>query len=152
MNCISEPAIGQQLPNGVKLIPGYSPLSPGSCRVSAVVENSTGKDITIPTRTTICQLGLANRIPKLIYPGDDCDNDQDPEEIVDTDEGLTYKQFEQYKNVSDQLLTESEIKSEKTQPKVVIEDIGPDMEEDIKPQNSKKILKIPPLRMMGHEF
>ena len=137
VNCISEPAIGQQLPNGLKLIPGYSPLSPGSCRVSAVVENSTGKDITIPARTTICQLGLANRIPKLIYPGDDCDNDQDPEEIVDTDEGLTYKQFEQYKTVSDQLLTESEIKSEKTQPKVVIEDIGPDIEEDIKPQNSK---------------
>ena len=137
VNCISEPAIGQQLPKGLKLIPGYSPLSPGSCRVSAVVENSTGKDITIPARTTICQLGLANRIPKLIYPGDDCDNDQDPEEIVDTDEGLAYQQFEQYKTVSDQLLTESEIKSEKTQPKVVIEDIGPDMEEDIKPQNSK---------------
>ena len=137
VNCISEPAIGQQLPNGLKLIPGYLPLSPGSCRVSAVVENSTGKDITIPARTTICQLGLANRIPKLIYPGDDCDNDQDPEEIVDTDEGLTYQQFEQYKTVSDQLLTESEIKSEKTQLKVVIEDIGPDLEEDIKPQNSK---------------
>ena len=135
VNCISEPAIGQQLPNGLKLIPGYSPLSPGSCRVSAVVENSTGKDITIPARTTICQLGLANRIPKLLYPGDDCDNDQDPEEVDDTDEGLTYKQFEQYKTVSDQLLTESEIKPERTQPKVEIEDIGPDMEEDIKPQN-----------------
>ena len=135
VNCISEPAIGQQLPKGLKLIPGYSPLSPGSCRVSAVVENSTGKDITIPARATICQLGLANRIPKLIYPGDDCDNDHDPEEVDDTDEGLTYKQFEQYKTVSDQLLTESEIKSERTQPKVVIEDIGPDMEEDIKTQN-----------------
>ena len=135
VNCISEPAIGQQLPKGLKLIPGYSPLSPGSSRVSAVVENNTGKDITIPTRITICQLGLANRIPKLIYPGDDCDNDHDPEEVDDTDEGLTYKQFEQYKTVSDQLLTESEIKSERTQPKVVIEDIGPDMEEDIKTQN-----------------
>ena len=135
VNCISEPAIGQQLPKGLKLIPGYSPLSPGSCRVSAVVENNTGKDITIPAKTTICQLGLANRIPKLIYPGDDCDNDHYPEEVDDTDEGLTYKQFEQYKTVSDQLLTESEIKSERTQPKVVIEDIGPDMEEDIKTQN-----------------
>ena len=37
--------------------------------------------------------------------------------------------------MSDQLLTEFEIKSERTQPKVVIEDIGPDMEEDIQPQN-----------------
>ena len=135
VNCISEPAIGHQLPKGLKLIPGYSPLSPGSCRVSAVVENNTGKDITIPARTTIYQLGLASRIQKIIYPGDDCDNDHDPEEVDDTDEGLTYKQFEQYKTVSDQLLTESEIKSERTQPKVVIEDIGPDMEEDIKTQN-----------------
>ena len=135
VNCISEPAIGHQLPQGLKLIPGYSPLSPGSCRVSTVVENSTGRDITIPARTTICQLGLANRIPKLIYPGDDCDNDHDPEEIDDTDEGLTYKQFEQYKTVSDQLVTESEMKSEKNKAKVEIEDLGPDMEEDIKTHN-----------------
>ena len=98
VNCISEPAIGHQLPKGLKLIPGYSPLSPGSCRVSTVVENNTGKDITIPARTTICQLGLANRIPKLICPGYDCDNDHDPEEVDDTDEGLTYKQFEQFMN------------------------------------------------------
>ena len=88
VNCISEPAIGHQLPKGLKLIPGYSPLSPGSCRVSTVLENNTGKDITIPARTTICQLGLANRIPKLIYPGDDYENDHDPEEVDDTDEGL----------------------------------------------------------------
>ena len=33
VNCISEPAIGHQFPKGLKLIPGYSPLSPGSCRV-----------------------------------------------------------------------------------------------------------------------
>ena len=28
VNCISEPAIGHQLPKGLQLIPGYSPLSP----------------------------------------------------------------------------------------------------------------------------
>ena len=81
------------------------------------MENTTDRDITIPARVTICQLGLANRIPKLIYPGDDCDNDQDPEDVVDTDECLTYKQFEQHKTVSDQLLTETEIKSEKNSTK-----------------------------------
>ena len=37
--------------------------------------------------------------------------------------------------MSDQLVTESEIKSEKTKAKVEIEDLGPDMEEDIKTQN-----------------
>ena len=33
------------------------------------------------------------------------------------------------------MLTESEVKTEGTKPKVVIEDLGPDMEEDIKTQN-----------------
>ena len=135
VNCISEPAMGHQLPKGLKLIPGYTPLSPGSCRVSAVVENGTDTDVTIPARTIICQLGLANRIPKLIYPGDDYDNDHDPEEMDDTDEGLTYKQFEQYKTVSDQLKTESEMKSGNNKTKVEIEDLGLDMEEDIKTQD-----------------
>ena len=135
VNCISEPAMGHHLPKGLKLIPGYSPLSPDSCRVSAVVENGTDSDVTIPARTIICQLGLANRIPKLIYPGDDYDNDHDPEEMDDTDEGLTYKQFEQYKTVSDQLKTESKMKSENNETKVEIEDLGPDMEEDIKTQD-----------------
>ena len=135
VNCISEPAMGHQLPKGLKLILGYSPLSPGSCRVSAVVENGTDTDVTIPPRTTICQLGLANRIPKLIYPRDDYDNDHDSKEMDDTDQGLTYKQFEQYKTVSDQLKTESEMKSERNKTKEEIEDLGLDMEEDIKTQD-----------------
>ena len=139
VNYISEPAMGHNLPKGLKLIPGYSPLSPGSCRLSAVVENGTNSDVTISARTVICQLSLATRIPKLIYHGDDYDNDHDPEEMDDTDEGLTYKQFEQYKTVSDQLKTESKMESEDNHTKVEIEDLGPDMEEDIKtqPQSSK---------------
>ena len=157
VNCISEPAMGHNLPKGLKLIPGYSPLIPGSCRVSAVVENCTDSDVTIPARTIICQLGLANRIPKLIYPGDDYDNDHDPEEMDDTDEGLTYKQFEQYKTVSDQLKTESKMESEDNYTKVEIEDLGPDMEEDIKMQNQSSgdanaIPIIPQRKMMGHGF
>ena len=53
----------------------------------------------------------------------------------DTDGGLTYKQFEQYKTGSDQLKTESEMKSGNNKTKVEIEDLGPDMEEDIKAQD-----------------
>ena len=69
-------------------------------------------------------MGLANKIPKLVYPGDDCDNDQDPEGLDETDEGLTYKQYEQYRTVSEQL--ESELNDD-TQG-VTIEDIGPEDE------------------------
>ena len=107
------------------MIPGYSPLGPGSCRVSALIENKTNANITIPARTVVCQLGLANKIPKLVYPGDDCDNDQDPEGLDETYEGLTYKQYEQYRTVSEQL--DSEL-NDVTQS-VKIEDIGP--EDDI---------------------
>ena len=125
VNCISEPAIGHNLPKGLTLIPGYSPLGLGSCRLSALIENKTNANITIPARTVVCQLGLANKIPKLVYPGDDCDNDQDPEGLDETDEGLTYKQYEQYRTVSEQL--DSEL-NDVTQG-VKIEDIGPEDEE-----------------------
>ena len=87
-----------------------------------MIENKTDANITIPARTVVCQLGLANKIPKLVYPGDECDNDQDPEELNESDEGLTYKQYEQYRTVSEQL--DSELKND-TQS-VKIEDIGPE--------------------------
>ena len=110
--------------------------------------------ITIPAGTVICQLGLANRISKLIYPGDDYDNDHDPEEMDDTDEGLTYNQFEQYKTVSGQLKTESKMESGDNYTKVEIKDLGPDMEEDIKTQNQMP-MQIPIIsqrKMMSHGF
>ena len=144
VNCVSEPAIGHNLPKGLKLIPGYSPLSPGSCRVSALIENKTNANITIPARTVVCQLGLANKIPKLVYPGDDCENDQDPEGMDDTDEGLTYKQYEQYRTVSKQL--DSELNDD-TQS-VKIEDIGPEMTlMELIPKVLNQMIK-----MMGHGF
>ena len=135
VNCISEPAIGNNLPKGLKLIPGYSPLGPGSCRVSTVIENSTDTDITIPARAVVCQLGLANMIPKLIYPGDDYDNE--PEELDDTDEGLTYQQFEQLKTVSGELNVESKPEMENNFTKVEIEDLSEDLEKDLKDQDQR---------------
>ena len=135
VNCISEPAIGHNLPKGLKLIPGYSPLGPGSCRVSTVIENSTDTDITIPARAVVCQLGLANMIPKLIYPGDDYDNES--EELDDTDEGLTYKQFEHHKTVSGELNVESKPEMENNFTEVEIEDLGEDLEEDLKDQDQR---------------
>ena len=133
VNYISEPAIGHNLPKGLKLIPGYSPLDPGSCRVSTVIENSTDTDITIPARAIVCQLGLANMIPKLIYPGDDYENES--EELDDSDEGLTYRQFEHHKTVSEELNTETKPEMKNNFTKVEIEDLGEDLEEDLKDQD-----------------
>ena len=52
------------------------------------IVHSTDTDITIPARAIVCQLGLPNMISKLIYPGDDYENES--EELDDSDEGLTY--------------------------------------------------------------
>ena len=82
---MSEPAIGHSLPTGLKLQAGYSQLSPRSFRVSTVI------DITIPAKAIISQLSLANKIPKLVYPGDD--HEIESEEMDDKDEGLAFQQF-----------------------------------------------------------
>ena len=105
----------------------------GSCRVSTVIENSTDTDIAIPARAVVCQLGLAIMIPKLIYPGDDYENES--EELDDTDEGLTYRQFEHHKTVSEELNVESKPEMENDFTKVEIEDLGEDLEEDLKDQD-----------------
>ena len=63
------------LPKGLKLITGYCQLGAGSCRVSNVIENTSDTDITILAKTIVSQLSLANMIPKLIYPGDDYNNE-----------------------------------------------------------------------------
>ena len=78
----------KELPKGLKLIPGYSPLGVGGSRVSNVIENTSDRDITIPAKNIVSQLSLANMIPKLIYPGDDYDNEM--ENLDEKDESLTY--------------------------------------------------------------
>ena len=136
VNCISEPAMEKALPKGLKLITGYSPLGAGSSRVSNVIENTSDRDITIPAKTIVSQLSLANMIPKLIYPGDDYDNEV--ENLDEKDEGLTYQEFEHYKSIPNN--------SEQNFNKVEIEDLGEDLEEDFEdldqrnsmPQDSEK--------------
>ena len=108
------------LPKGLKLITGYSPLGAGSSRVSNIIENTSDNDITIPAKTIVSQLSLANMIPKLIYPGDDYDNEI--ENLDEKDEGLTYQEFEHHKSIPNN--------SEQNCNKVEIEDLGEDLEED----------------------
>ena len=97
VNCISEPTMGETLPKGLKLITGYSPLRAGNSRVSNVIENISDQDITIPAKTIVSQLSLANMIPKLIYPDDDYDNEI--ENLNKKDESLTYQEFEHHKSI-----------------------------------------------------
>ena len=107
------------LPEGLKLITGYSPLGAGSSRVSNVIENTSDRDITIPAKTIVSQLSLANMIPKLIYPGDDYDNEM--ENLDEKDEGLTYQEFKHHKSIPNN--------SEQNFNKVEIENLGEDLED-----------------------
>ena len=108
------------LSKGLKLITGYSPLGAGSSRVSNVIENISDTDISIPAKTIVSQLSLANMIQKLIYPGDDYDNEV--ENLNEKDEGLPYQEFEHHKSIPNN--------SEQTFNKVEIEDLGEDLEKD----------------------
>ena len=80
------------LPHGLKTESTLSQLSPGSNRILVAMSNYSDQDITIPAKTIISQLSLGNKVPKMIYPGDDKDS-----ELLDKDEGLKYEHFEQHK-------------------------------------------------------
>ena len=127
VNCMSEPAIGHSLPIRLKLQAGFSQLSPGSCRVSNVIDNRSNKDIAIPAKAIISQLSLANNLPKLVYPEDD--HEIESEEMDGKDEGLTIQQFQQHKVVSEELNLDPEVENKFN--KVEVEDLGEDLEEDL---------------------
>ena len=55
--------------------PTYCNLEPGSNRVTVGLRNVSAKQITVPSRTVVCQIQLANMVPKLQTP-----TEQDPSE------------------------------------------------------------------------
>ena len=95
--------------------------------------NLSDTDITIPAKAIISQLSLANKIPKLVYPGDD--HEIESEEMDDKDEGLTFQQFQQHKVVSEELNLDPEVGNKFN--KSEIEDLGEDLGNLNQPQNSK---------------
>ena len=133
VNVVNENPQITPLPHGLKTENTLSQLSPGSNRILVAMSNYSDKDITIPAITIISQLSLGNKIPKMIYPGDEKDS-----ELLDKDEGLKYEHFEQHKLISEELKLEPEeyipTSCDKTCDQshtVEIEDFGPDLEEDI---------------------
>ena len=74
-NLIAEPSENNQLPSSVQCTPTYYNWEPGSNRVTVGLRNVSAKQITIPSRTVVCQIQLANMVPKLQTP-----KEQDPSE------------------------------------------------------------------------
>ena len=121
VNLIGEVSEKHPLPQGLQLKNSYCDLTPGSAKVNLMIENSTNKNIVIPARAVVCQLNLANKIPKILMLT--C-NDDKPDvdkaddfsvnhaDLDDSDSGLTF---------------------EKVRPhQVIAEDLGEDLEEDLR--------------------
>ena len=138
VNVVNENPQITPLPHGLKTESTLSQLSPGSNRILVAMSNYSDQDITIPAKTIISQLSLGNKIPKMIYHGDDKDS-----ELLDKDEGLKYEHCEQHKLISEELNLEPEeyipTSCDRTSDQshtVEVEDLGPDLEEDVEFQNS----------------
>ena len=66
VNLMGEVSEKHPLPQGLELKNSYCDLTPGSAKV-----NLMRKNITIPAKAIVCQLNLANKIPKLLLPTSD---------------------------------------------------------------------------------
>ena len=69
--------------------PTYCNLEPGSNRVTVSLRNVLAKQITIPSRTVVCQIQLANMVPKIQTP-----KGQDPSEQRGEDNSWTLDQLD----------------------------------------------------------
>ena len=66
VNLMGEVSEKHPLPQGLELKNSYCDLTPGSAKANLMIENTTRKTITIPAKAIVCQLNLANQIPKLL--------------------------------------------------------------------------------------
>ena len=58
----------------------YVNLDHGSARVGILLKNNTDQAITLPFKTVICQLGIANLVPKLVAPQSEYEDEEiDPD-------------------------------------------------------------------------
>ena len=64
LNMIAEPSENNQLPSSVQCTPTYCNLEPGSNRVTVGLRNVSAKQITVTSRTVVCQIQPVNMVPK----------------------------------------------------------------------------------------
>ena len=137
VNLMGEVSEKHPLPQGLELKNSYCDLTPGSAKVNLMIENTTRKNITIPTKAIVCQLNLANKIPKLLLPTSDPEHESkevdteldnfSPSEadLVDHDLGLTFEKVRVHQ--------------------VLVQDLGEDPEHDrVESQNDLTNLKFVP--------
>ena len=65
LNLIAEPYHNSQLPSNIQCTPSYCTLEPCSNRVTVGLRNTSARKITVPSKTIIGQIQLANIIPPM---------------------------------------------------------------------------------------
>ena len=122
------------LPQGLELKNSYCDLTPGSAKVILLIENTTRKNITIPAKAIVCQLNLANKIPKLLLPT------SNPEEEL-TEDDIEFDNFSQSQADLDLGLTFQKVRAHQ----ILVQDLGEDHKHDkIEPQDDLTDLKFVP--------
>ena len=96
MHAIAEASDKDTLPKGISLAESrYVNLDHGSSRVGILLKNNTNQAITLTSKTVICQLGIANLVPKLVAPQSEYENEEiDPDLLEDPD--IDYNAFKAY--------------------------------------------------------
>ena len=89
LNLIAEPFKDIQLPSSIQCTPTYCNLEPGSNRVTVGLKNVSARKITVPSRTIVCQVQLANMVPPIQTP-----KEQPPTENKKEDESCILEQLD----------------------------------------------------------
>ena len=89
LNLIAEPIKDSQLPSNIQCTPTYCNLEPGPNRVTVGLRNNSARKITVPSRTIVCQIQLANMVPPIQTL-----KEQPPTEIKREDDSCILDQLE----------------------------------------------------------
>ena len=81
LNLIAEPFKNSQLPSNIQYTPTYCTLEPSSNQVTVGLRNISARKITVPSKTILCQIQLANIIPPM-----NTATDQNPSEEKQEDD------------------------------------------------------------------
>ena len=89
LNLIAEPFKDSQKPSNIRCTLTYCNLEPGSNRVTVGLRNISARKITVPSRTIVCQLQLANMVPSI-----QTSKEQPPTEIKREDDSCILDQLD----------------------------------------------------------
>ena len=89
LNLMAEPFKDSQLPSNIQCTPTYCTLEPGSNRVTVGLRNISVRKITVPSKTIVCQLQLANMIPPI-----QTSKEQPPRNLKEEDDPCTLDQLD----------------------------------------------------------